>query len=122
MRAQEIFDKAVSGLLEQGEQSYSEQLEKCVYRGECGNKCAVGQLIPDELYSEDMDVGPSSVISLLEKFPHLRECVLPCDMSSKDGINFLSVLQSIHDNSRERDWREAYRDMALRFGLEWNFN
>jgi len=54
MTPQEIFDKAVDGMLKQGVQSMNE-CGSCVYRSSDGLKCAVGHVIPDELYDPGMD-------------------------------------------------------------------
>jgi hypothetical protein len=59
---QELFEKAVNGLLAQGVPSYDSS-RSCMYRGLNGTKCAIGHLIPDELYDPGfegtsfMDVG-----------------------------------------------------------------
>ena len=49
MTAQEIFDTVLAHLRKQGEAAKSYEGE-CVYRGPDGTSCAVGCLIPDELY------------------------------------------------------------------------
>lgn len=121
MTAQEIFDKAVGGLLNQGVQSYSEELSKCVYRTACGSKCAVGQLIPDNLYQPDMESGPSGVDSLVEKFPQVGEYILPSNMSSRRGMSFLSEMQEIHDHCEDA-WEARFKEMAAGWSLQWNFN
>lgn len=54
MTNQEAFDKAVAGLAAQGF-TRSVHLGGCQYRGPNGKKCALGHLIPDELYDPDME-------------------------------------------------------------------
>ncbi|MGG7519432.1 hypothetical protein ACQ3G6_16250, partial [Allorhizobium undicola] len=51
---QEIFDVVYRGLQEQGFRR-SENNYRCAYRSSEGLKCAVGQLIPDERYSADLE-------------------------------------------------------------------
>ena len=52
--AQELFNEVVSHLRKQKKQSLS-QHGYCMYRGEDGLKCAIGHLIPDERYHNDME-------------------------------------------------------------------
>lgn len=44
---QRLFEKAVKGVLERN--MLSIRGGGCAYRGACGSKCAVGQLMPDEV-------------------------------------------------------------------------
>ncbi len=50
MTKQEIFDKVKAHLLAQGKRAVNGD-GNCMYRGMDGTKCAVGCLIPDELYT-----------------------------------------------------------------------
>ena len=119
MTAQEIFDKAVGALLAQKKKSWSTELEKCVYRTDCGLKCAVGHLIPDELYTSSMEVGPSGVKTLLDRYPNLEPVILPSDMEGSEAEGFLIDLQGVHDHSI--CWDQSYRRLAKQYGLKWNF-
>ena len=53
MDTQTVVDKVLQHLWDQGECSYNES--GCAYRGANGTKCALGILIPDELYHPDME-------------------------------------------------------------------
>ena len=104
---QETFDLVVNHLLTQNERAVIEG--KCRYR--LGSlKCAVGCLIPDTLYTEDMEersVGP-----LLDKFPHLRNVVA---INHHDHL--LNGLQGVHDDFEPVNWPLRLRNVALCFGL-----
>ena len=57
---QEVFDYIVSHLLKQGKRSYGAypddtRTEGCLYRGPDNLKCAAGCLIPDDLYSKELE-------------------------------------------------------------------
>lgn len=55
-REQEIFDAAYRGLAAQGfMQSKASDENGCAYRGDGGKKCAVGHLIPDDKYKEELE-------------------------------------------------------------------
>ena len=62
----------------------------CSYRTTEGNKCAVGALIPDEMYVSDMECG--MVYDLLEEFPIVKDYLRGVDES------FLIKAQSLHDH------------------------
>ena len=64
---QEIFDMIVAYAETMTQASVIRENEGvyCAYRGENGNKCLIGKLIPDELYSKDME--GNTVYELAEK-------------------------------------------------------
>lgn len=54
MTNQEIFDKVATHLLSQGKRSALGGVG-CAYRGDGGLQCAIGCLIPDELYRYELE-------------------------------------------------------------------
>lgn len=54
MTNQEIFNAVVKGIYKQGKPSVSNDFA-CRYRSEDGCKCAAGLLIPDEVYTPEME-------------------------------------------------------------------
>jgi len=90
MEAQEIFDTVATHLFKQGQRAVRGQADGlCAYRGEGGLKCAVGVLIPDQLYTEMME--GSTVSGLLDE----AEWELPEWMA--DNQSLLRDLQEAHD-------------------------
>lgn len=82
---------------------YSEDVTKravtgvgCFYRmGEKGEKrCAIGRHIPDERYGPYLE-GCSVSSAIIQR-------VLPAEITAL-GVNFLSQMQSLHDNDRYWD-------------------
>lgn len=65
----------------------------CLYRGDNGRKCIVGVFIPDREYSNSME-SSGGVKGLLDEYPLLTN-MMPL------SIEVLSVLQSMHDSSRD---------------------
>lgn len=58
------IDTIAAGLAEQRQVSFNKELDMCAYRSPDGCKCAVGWLIPDELYVETLEgAGPSTILS-----------------------------------------------------------
>jgi len=127
MTRQEMFDKAVKGIREQRAFSLEDASYKyrplCMYRGANGTKCTVGMLIPDELYTEELE----------DKTPGERLFRDIFDVSEEDS-NFLNHMQAVlHDNLRRNptelfggyryEWDEdkfekAAREMAYKFNLK----
>lgn len=118
MTAQEIFDKVFEHLVSQGRRSVRDMSHFCQYRlvldsGEV-LKCAVGCLIPDELYDPDME--GLTVTQLFRDYPQIMQ---------KAGIdNFLELLkrlQSVHDGcfTTVEDIMVAMRGVSIVAGLEY---
>lgn len=85
---QEIFNTAYFGMAAQGfKQSLSKDFPR--YRGDKSRRCVVGNLIPDHLYSEEME--NLGVAQLFENFPNLPYA------GNSEILEFLSSMQSIHD-------------------------
>jgi hypothetical protein len=96
MTDQEIFDTVTTFLLKQGVQSinpgeYAIHQNACLYRGPNGAKCAIGCLIPDTLYTSDIEgTGIREFIN-----PELKNFL---GLSVPARIEFLEELQYTHDH------------------------
>jgi hypothetical protein len=91
MTQQETFDYVYRKIIEQGGPSVKSMgftnSKSCVYRGEDDRRCAIGWLIPDELYQPTFDNG-------LETFGDIISCIkLPLDFT------FYQELQACHDDA-----------------------
>lgn len=108
--AQEIFDIVARHLLTQRERSFVGYIgpePRCAYRGPKGLKCAVGILIPDELYRES--------------FEDLRCTMLP-DREPKlawmePHMDLLNDLQHLHDRNYAGSWHQRLGVVAQDHGL-----
>ena len=87
---QEAFDKALAHLRQQGRPAMNVAL--CTYRSDDGGKCAVGALIPDELYTMGMEGKPANL--LIENCPELRTVFNP-----KDASFYRTLQWELHDNN-----------------------
>lgn len=93
MTPQEIFDAAVGGLIAQGRPAYYwDDGVHCLYRDEQQQKCAFGQLIPDDVYRSDME--NKSAMQVINDTPRL-EAMFP-GMPQKQLV---TALQLAHDNA-----------------------
>lgn len=117
MTNQELFDTVAVHLLKQNESSVDEG-GGCLYRS--GDlKCAVGVLIPDELYSSDIEgisvgklYGGAYFISARKKVTDWLFTTF-----SENQIKFLTELQDIHDDGLPSEWRELLERLAINHGL-----
>ncbi len=122
MTLQEIFDKTTNAIIAQGGPSLTRKVERgCAYRGVNGRKCAIGHLIPDELYDKDIEGGGFQ--ALLDEHPELATHFKTIS-TDKKAPRLLESLQYAHD-AAVVDSSEYYFDsykreivaVAERFGL-----
>lgn len=102
MKAREIFDKVKKHLTSQRGQS-SDPDGACLYRDPNGLKCAVGAIIPDELYSDKIEGETvKSIITraILGKSEPLNVFLRKLEPHA----DLLTALQRVHD--RPISWDE----------------
>ena len=122
MDSQEIFDRVVEHLWNQKVPALNEN-NTCVYRGPNGTMCAVGCLIPNELYDPEMDEGGGKAVDVLfEEFHEVTDKI----GFTKENLDLLETLQYHHDTWDDKDinrleftkefW-EGLRNLALDHNL-----
>lgn len=109
---QEIFNRVWQYfVVEKNGRAGDPGMNGCYYRAANGNKCAVGILIPDNVYVPDLEIA---VMELLSKFPHMSKFI-------GNDVDFLQVLQSCHDDADEyafnEDMEVNLRNLASNFSL-----
>lgn len=114
---QEVFDKVAIHLLTQGQKSaiLSKEeggLDSCLYHSADGLKCAVGCLIPDNLYIEDME--GRLIQDLFVQFPSIMEEI---GLDKETHLGLLTSLQNIHDTCHELTWYVGLTQTAPAFDL-----
>lgn len=123
MTLQAIYDRVKTHLLTQMQQSRNEPEQgmtgKCMYRGVDGLKCAVGCLIPDALYSPDLDNAPAQSTSIHSFRPVqqvlVRAGVMPAEAVGSichPYMRLLVDLQPVHDSVRPDQWYERLATVA----------
>ena len=116
--AQEVFDIVVNHLFTQGRPAY-DGVRGCMYRAPDGLRCAVGVLIPDDLYDKAFENNQSNFV--IQK---LFDAGL-ADWREHEDI--LIRLQIIHDNCLKTEkgtfnltvLDEDLRNTAANFSLEY---
>jgi hypothetical protein len=118
MEEQEIFDKVATHLFTQGCRSAVDPdalFGACLYRGPNGMSCAVGVLIPDELYDPEMET--ITIANLFNEDGGGWN--LPSWMNEKEP--FLTRLQGTHDYcgnwESTADMQQALRNVATDYKL-----
>lgn len=110
MEAQEIFDTVAKHLFKQGCRSIEvddEDDAACLYRGPERKMCAIGVLIPDELYTSRLEyINIAFIIN--------NNLGIPAWM--RNHMNLLQRLQQVHDKPLNwlsaHDMKEALRTVA----------
>jgi hypothetical protein len=122
MNTQEYFNKIAAHLLKQREKSTDK--EHCRYRtvNDDGNRlsCAIGCMIPDDVYIPEMDRSGMPVQTLLHHYPELMSFLEPGQVEGLSGRSLNKRLQYMHDSLPVEDWKEGLRGIAREFGLEFN--
>ena len=114
MTAQEIFNKVVTHLRNQKIKSVG--LNKggigenyiCLYRGPNGTKCAVGCLIPDNVYQQKFE--GHKVVYLATNYPEIEKLIHGNEI-------LIAQLQGIHDYNRYEDWEDDFNILAKKCNL-----
>lgn len=82
-----------------------------MYRGVGGMKCAIGQLIPDDMYDSGME--GKSIYRIKELYPAIRELL----QNVKHPL--LLRMQYIHDHhSDPTNWRPLFERAAKDYNLQ----
>ncbi len=94
MTAQEMFDKVWIGLKGQGFAASVDANNNCMYRSPKGLRCAAGHVLPDEMYTSNLEWKPCNegtardvFVSVVgaENIGILRECQFAHDTTGTSG-------------------------------------
>lgn len=126
MNNQEIFDKIVAHLRQQGKKSMmfitngmTRPEMSCAYRGENGTSCAIGCLIPDNEYSSVFEGGRFSGV-MRYAVHNGGEDKFPTIYALSDHSNFLLSMQDVHDSYPPTQWEERFAIVAFNYQLQYN--
>ncbi len=110
MTNQDAFNIVWEHFVVKGNPPSRSELYGCAYRGENGERCAAGLLIPDEKYTPKM-----------EGFTVYEGFVFDALPGGLD-VRFIGALQNAHDDADPKTFREDVREslegVASRYGLE----
>ena len=118
MTNQEAFEVVARHLLAQGRQSIRRPIPgmdfyvECAYRGQEGTKCAIGCLIPDDMYNESMEGVPARDLMRISPTAGV--------LGDLDE-DLLTKLQEIHDRSQPDRWSMGLIHWGSRLGMNVEF-
>ena len=121
-RRQAIANTVFAHLRKQGRRAVDKVRDVCVYRTADGLKCAVGCLIPDELYDKGIEGAGMSLDFTSQRRWKLWDILWNIGIRAEDG-QLMEVLQMLHDS--ERNWGEkgisedAIRDVCALLKLQY---
>lgn len=115
----DTFQKVKNHLLTQNCSSVSiEDEHACMYRGVNNTSCAIGCLIPDEIYSPKME--RTQFLDLYKKFPEVRPYLktlnnIKIKEHKYDYYNHTlgEKLKRIHDNEDVENWEEKLHNLQI---------
>ncbi len=108
MNNQQAFDRMCDHLMTQKAQAY--QNGYCVFRTAQGLQCAIGCLIPDQVYHPNIE--GMTVRSLKARYPDFAAIVADVD------TYLLDECQYVHDRHEVPQWASELRKLAQKFELE----
>lgn len=108
MTHQEMFEKAVRGVLAQGRLAQDSPGGSCFYEMQDGSRCAAGHLLTDEQIAQviEREANENSFASI-NSWLH----VVPAE-----NQNFVADLQQVHDGAIDL---EDFKNRLGLFVLEW---
>ena len=120
---QKVFDIVKDHLLTQNAKSTAPPINYsndgyCLYRSNNNLKCAIGCLIPDELYNPELEYH--DVKSILALSPKLQNYFSDTfGYATDEDDDFLDLLQHIHDIDSVEFWARSLKDFAQRNGFNF---
>jgi hypothetical protein len=106
---QEIFETVINHLAKQKKQAVSNV--QCSYRTKEGESCAIGCMIPNEMYDSTFEGG--DVFSLFNH--HIKEFEV---WNTPDMRPFLKMLQMAHDGAAIHPLTYEFTDVYGIYGLQ----
>ena len=116
MNNQEVFDKVSTHLFTQGKRAIDKGTDHCKYRYN-GLSCAVGCLIPDSLYQDDLEgVGIQLILETDEDYKDIIDFFAGVD------VELLSQLQSVHDDINNFESTEIMQEQLFYIADKFRLN
>ena len=75
-------------------------------------RCAVGGVLPDELYDPEME--GNDIYCVVEGFPSVEEF-----FGKGNTVGFLRALQKVHDYGNEEEWENGFERIAEEYNLTY---
>ena len=113
MSIKQIINKVENHLLKQNAKSLNSEAN-CRYRGDNGMSCAIGCLLPDEIY--DPLIEGKGVLSDILK-ARLTHVVGVQNTAKNKKLELLGELQDVHDMYFVEHWPEELAKLRIEYGI-----
>ena len=118
MTDQELFDRVATHLLTQNRKSQSLN-GACQYRHYTGLKCAIGVLIPDELYRTAFE---GQGIDTYARPSSWSADILHAAGILESQVHLAKRLQDCHDDYEPHEWVYQLKTIAIDHDLDFNLS
>ena len=113
-----LFARISIHLVTQGRRSWGRPPDGdescCLYRGPDGTMCAIGCIVPDELYRPDIEgLGLEDRVDNMVETPIWRVLIQAGIPREPEISDLLGKLQEIHDSTPPEDWAVELVNVAL---------
>jgi hypothetical protein len=115
MTPQQVFDSVVYPLIAQNARATGDDGVRCMYRAPDGRRCAIGWVMPDDVYHKTLE------------FMGIRH-IAPQLLNTNYGdayarflyrhMDLLRALQDMHDARYPEEWPRCLRAIAKQHGLD----
>lgn len=116
MDTQQIFDKAVNGVIKQGGPSLDKN-GYCSYRGKDNKCCAAGHIIDDKYYKKDIEGRSSHNDDVV----HAIERSIGRPLASRE-FTMIGQLQCAHDDMKRGSSLACFRSDALQIAEDFKLS
>ena len=108
MKKKQVFKTVAIHLLKQNEVSTGWDGNQCMYRSDEGISCAIGTLIDDDKYYEDLEGKAADAVEVIQVIEKSLDTKL-----TKSDRDLLCKLQNIHDYASVESWYEELEYLAM---------
>ena len=129
MTKQEVFDTIWYGITKQNAFSYDPIADRCMYRGPNNTRCAIGLLIPDDIYDPVIEEkGIELLMDPIEIYrnPTYSKIFMYINNNINNDAIFMRALQYEHDRCTNSDipieakislWKILMKRVAIYYEL-----
>lgn len=115
MNRQWFFDTSAKYLLAQNEKAIDGNYS-CRYRTDDGKKCALGAVLPDELYCPAYEGEAPGLTPGVSAFKN-RALAGALGLETENDVSFARALQRVHDENAPSVWLTRLHEFTNTYGL-----
>lgn len=113
MNQKKIFETVVTALVKQG--SRSARGMQCLYRDDCGKKCAIGHLMKDSVLDKYIKEHGEHILTTHVSDTEVQEILEKSGVKlNPKKLRLLEDLQYTHDFVDPKNWKSKLREVAIK--------